>query len=126
MDDADVVAAVCRDIVSCAYVGSSPTKAQLVLTVTLVEWVVESIVGVDVWQNLIYVTSMRDSELERHLYAVLLTNNGCNKNAPHCHTVNPDMYNIVMGPGCRIVVESRSDLQRPTLVKVYWVELQAY
>ena len=75
-----------------------------------------------VW-NLVYVTSTRKSELEHHLYAVPLTNNGCDNNTPHCLMVDPGMHNIVMDPGCCIVVDSRSDLQRLNSVKVYWVEL---
>ena len=51
------------------YVAGSDS-ATLVRTVSAGEWIVESIAGVDVYNDVVYITGTYDSPLERHLYAL--------------------------------------------------------
>jgi len=56
--------------------GRNSEVALLIRTITSGNWMVESIAGVDLTKNVVYVTGTYDSVLERHLYAVpLLTAN---------------------------------------------------
>ena len=47
-------------------------KCFLMRAVSSGEWIVESLVGVDIRQDLVYVTETYDSPLERHLYPLPL------------------------------------------------------
>lgn len=49
-------------------------RALLLRALTAGEWIVESITGVDMDNDVVYVTGTYDSPLERHLYAVPITN----------------------------------------------------
>jgi len=96
--------------------------AKLVRALTAGDWVVESIVGVDIEKDLVYVTGTYDSPLERHLYAVPLLNNhkpDAIPPAPIRITNESGMHHLVMDHNCRYLVDSSSDLNRPITVKVY-------
>eukprot|EP00588_Corethron_pennatum_P036184 CAMPEP_0194340638 /NCGR_PEP_ID=MMETSP0171-20130528/87093_1 /TAXON_ID=218684 /ORGANISM="Corethron pennatum, Strain L29A3" /LENGTH=1063 /DNA_ID=CAMNT_0039105675 /DNA_START=119 /DNA_END=3306 /DNA_ORIENTATION=- len=108
--------------------------AQLIRTVTSGDWVVESIVGVDVEKNAVYFIGTLDSALERHLYVVPLldTAAGCNSSAhfntlaspniplpPKRLTILSGMHYVVMDASCRLLVDSSSDLGRPPSVRLY-------
>lgn len=54
--------------------GYNRDQAILLRALSAGEWVVESIVGMDVDKDVVYVTGTYDSVLERHLYALPLTN----------------------------------------------------
>jgi dipeptidyl-peptidase 4 len=54
--------------------GINGEQAVLLRTVTSGEWMVENIVGVDMQKDLVYFTGTYDSVLEKHLYALPLTN----------------------------------------------------
>jgi len=56
--------------------GMNSNRAMLIRTVSNGEWLVESIVGVDMDRDAVYVTGTFDSPLERHLYALSLTGSG--------------------------------------------------
>ncbi len=56
-------------------------SATFLRAVTAGEWIVESIVGVDLLNDLIYVTGTFDSPLERHLYVLPLRRNKYPKSA---------------------------------------------
>lgn len=49
-------------------------KATLIRAISAGEWVVESIAGVDMENDVVYITGTYDSPLERHLYALPLIN----------------------------------------------------
>jgi dienelactone hydrolase len=55
--------------------GFNRDQAILLRALSAGEWVVESIVGMDIEKDVVYVTGTYDSVLERHLYALPLTNN---------------------------------------------------
>ena len=154
--------------------GTSQQKkpATLLRAVSSGEWVVESIVGVDMKNNTVFVTGTFDSPLERHLYALPLLNNTLSEyknlsdtNAdlggssvrrglkqvinslsavgtaasgrqqcadkfstavdtsqppnPLRLTEESGMHNVVMDEGCHFVVDTHSDLSRPTIVQVF-------
>jgi len=177
--------------------GVNGGQAMLVRQVTAGDWVVESIVGVNLEHNAVYVTGTYDSVLERHLYALpviipeskaLSENNlmetesslpdhpnGVRRGFKHVmnalsgkshhssrngspshnsqqrsihnpsgslsgsgksnskqsfshsqNTIIPlrltkesGMHNVVMDPDCSKVVDTSSDLGRPTSVKIY-------
>eukprot|EP00535_Pseudo-nitzschia_heimii_P009667 CAMPEP_0197190896 /NCGR_PEP_ID=MMETSP1423-20130617/22447_1 /TAXON_ID=476441 /ORGANISM="Pseudo-nitzschia heimii, Strain UNC1101" /LENGTH=1123 /DNA_ID=CAMNT_0042643379 /DNA_START=468 /DNA_END=3839 /DNA_ORIENTATION=- len=180
--------------------GVNGGQAMLVRQVTAGDWVVESIVGVNLEHNAVYVTGTYDSVLERHLYALPLVitetevspmkknsmetespppdhPNGVRRgfkqviNALSGKSHNPNrnsnqsyashqrvihhtsvsatssglasvhskkrisdakaatiplrltqesgMHNVVMDPNCSKVVDTSSDLGRPTTVKIY-------
>ena len=54
-------------------------SATLLRAVTAGEWMVDSIAGVDIENDLVYVTGTFDSPLERHLYALPLKTNDSSK-----------------------------------------------
>ncbi|KAL3925716.1 MAG: hypothetical protein SGILL_000223 [Bacillariaceae sp.] len=177
--------------------GVNGEQAMLVRQVSSGDWVVESIVGVSLQHNAVYVTGTYDSVLERHLYALPLvsfendsnmdtrpmetdesisanphngvrrgfkqvmnalsgkshssshgstyhtgshskalntssvassgsssssfahTPNQFDTTTPVRLTVESGMHNIVMDPDCRRMVDTSSDLGRPTTVKLY-------
>lgn len=175
--------------------GMNGDQAMLVRQVSAGDWVVESIVGVSLQHNAVYVTGTYDSVLERHLYAlpiiipesapVMETNpihsisghpngvrrgfkqvinalSGKSQNAsgnrnqtcisqqislhgysdgystsskesaqhfftqgrhilPLRMTKESGMHNIVMDPDCSKIVDTSSDLGRPTSVKIYQI-----
>lgn len=51
-------------------------QATLIRTVSAGDWMVESIAGVDVESDVVYITGTYDSPLERHMYALPITNRG--------------------------------------------------
>lgn len=148
------------------------TPATLLRAVSSGEWIIESIVGVDMKNNTVYVTGTFDSPLERHLYALPLlsitpseynnlsgTNTdlggssvrrglkqvisslsgvGSGKSGrqhyaydfstaidasqppnPLRLTEESGMHSVVMDQGCNFVVDTSSDLCRPTIVQVF-------
>ncbi len=174
--------------------GINGGQAMLVRQVTAGDWVVESIVGVNLQHNAVYVTGTYDSVLERHLYALPIVipeseaspmenssmetetsdhPNGVRRGFKHVisalsgkshhssrnpqqiynnhirsshHpsgatmssglrrqsyidskdvipplrlTVERGMHNVVMDPDCSKIVDTSSDLGRPTSVKIY-------
>lgn len=180
--------------------GVNGGQAMLVRQVTAGDWVVESIVGVNLQHNAVYVTGTYDSVLERHLYALpivipeseasTMENNSMETESPppdhpngvrrgfkqvmnalsgksHHSSRHPNqsynnhqrsmlnttgsaissgllkgnskqsfsdskdmitplrltresgMHNVVMDPDCTKVVDTSSDLGRPTSVKIY-------
>ena len=171
--------------------GVNGGQAMLVRQITAGDWVVESIVGVNLHHNAVYVTGTYDSALERHLYALPIVtqeydslpiennsmetdsvssdhpNGGVRRgfkqvfsalsgksnnssripgqsynNHPqsmqnisrartHSYldakdiieplrlTQESGMHNVVMDPDCTKVVDTSSDLGRPTSVKIY-------
>jgi len=151
------------------YIGGSNEEAILIRAVSGGEWIVESILGVDMEKNLVYVMGTYDSPLERHLYSLPLTLNptdssrdigdmesisslngssGSGRNRikavinsltgnldtssssssiirppdPVRLTAESGMHSIVMDRFCQILVDTSSDLKRPTSVKVYAVQ----
>ena len=54
--------------------GINGEQAMLVRTISAGDWMVESIVGVDLDKDVVYLTGTYDSVLERHLYALPITN----------------------------------------------------
>lgn len=91
------------------------------------DWVVESIVGINAERNVVYIMGTYDSPLERHLYELPILSQSTNgKYLPPPNpirlTINPGMHDIVMDDLCRIVIDSSSDLTRPTSVKVYTID----
>lgn len=66
------------------YIPSDTTSkpnnsATLLRAVSSGEWVIESILGVDMKNNTVYVTGTYDSPLERHLYALPLLSKSCSE-----------------------------------------------
>jgi dipeptidyl-peptidase 4 len=53
--------------------GINNERAMLIRTISGGEWMVESIVGIDMDRDTVYVTGTYDSPLERHLYALPIT-----------------------------------------------------
>lgn len=128
------------------YVGGE-TKATLLRAISGGEWMVESIVGVDVVNDLIYITGTYDSPLESHLYVLPFAGTSCSifaktrdndsKSACLSNHENPisnlsttypepvrltledGMHHITMDEHCRLVIDTSSDLDRPTTTKVY-------
>ncbi|KAL3917584.1 MAG: hypothetical protein SGILL_004644 [Bacillariaceae sp.] len=179
--------------------GVNGDQAMLVRQVSSGDWVVESIAGVSLRHNAVYVTGTYDSVLERHLYALPLisseksdsnnmdtrpmeteethpghphngmrrglkqvmnalsgkshnsshgshghsnshgksmnvtsvhssgssassngqTANQCDDSTPVRLTAESGMHNVVMDPDCRRVINTSSDLGRPTTVKLF-------
>eukprot|EP00536_Pseudo-nitzschia_multiseries_P000953 jgi/Psemu1/250081/estExt_Genewise1Plus.C_120015 len=115
--------------------GVNGGQAMLVRQVTAGDWVVESIVGVNLKHNAVYVTGTYDSVLERHLYALpiiipekeatpmennsMQTESSPDAITPLRLTQERGMHNVVMDPDCSKVVDTSSDLDRPTSVKIY-------
>jgi len=56
--------------------GINNDRAVLVRTVSSGEWMVESIAGIDMEKDLVYVMGTYESVLERHLYALSITGGG--------------------------------------------------
>ncbi|KAL7472633.1 hypothetical protein ACHAXS_013006 [Conticribra weissflogii] len=123
------------------YVAGSKDEATLLRTISGGNWTVEDIIGVDLGQDMVYVTGTFDSPLEKHLYALPITN----KHERHYFTsdnfslsmadfnlaVPPDpirltkesgMHYIVMDDGCRVVVDTRSDLNKPPSTRIYAIQ----
>jgi hypothetical protein len=167
--------------------GINGEQAVLIRAVSSGNWMVESIAGVDVEHDLVYLTGTYDSPLERHLYAMPLTccrllgrggqgagtaaassldpstavaapsveepngmrrglskvmnalsgKSGAKKaeEVPHQNsslsyhpyrlTELSGMHSIVMDDKCEVVVDTSSDLDRPTSVRIYKVVHQA-
>lgn len=142
--------------------GYNGDQAIFLKAITAGEWMVESIVGVDINKDVIYCTGTYDSPLERHLYAVpfvrsrlpdeqalggdqdiSLNPNGVRRGLskvmhalkgnritsqertaaqmirPVRLTVESGMHNVIMDDHCRYFVDTSSDTNRPTSVKVY-------
>lgn len=141
------------------------SEATLIRAVSSGEWMVESIVGVDTRNDLVYVTGTYDSVLEKHLYMlpfkpspssisktvkeidhnnigrqieqVLSGLKGTRKErkftgfkypAPLVPSAAPDpirvtleqgMHSVTMDDSCRLVIDTCSDLARPTTTKIY-------
>ena len=156
--------------------GLNGDQAILLRAISSGDWEVENIAGVDVDKDIVYVTGTYDSVLERHLYALPLTNRGASltmlseespmqqdhdyynimANSPNGmrksitkvinvlsggkHSKNGSsrvgddkagqkrpirltaasgMHCIVMDDQCQYFVDTFSDLDRPTKVRVY-------
>eukprot|EP00537_Pseudo-nitzschia_pungens_P007113 CAMPEP_0172360720 /NCGR_PEP_ID=MMETSP1060-20121228/4694_1 /TAXON_ID=37318 /ORGANISM="Pseudo-nitzschia pungens, Strain cf. cingulata" /LENGTH=1169 /DNA_ID=CAMNT_0013082787 /DNA_START=490 /DNA_END=3999 /DNA_ORIENTATION=- len=184
--------------------GVNGGQAMLVRQVSSGDWVVESIVGVNLKHNAVYVTGTYDSVLERHLYALPIvipeteatpmeSNSMHTESSPSGHpngvrrgfkqvinalsgkshhsngnrnhsysnhqrslyhnagsdslsgrtkssvrkssecrdaivplrlTQESGMHNVVMDPDCSKVVDTSSDLDRPTSVKIYEIPIE--
>jgi len=160
-------------------------QATLIRAVSAGEWIVESITGVDMENNIVYVTGTFNSPLEKHLYALPLINphvGGLQVEAnektssgmgvrrglqnvihslsggasiskaasakfqlkdddtfgawahpnpivsthppdPICLTTDTGMHSIVMDESCRLIIDTSSDLTRPTSTKIYYMPL---
>ncbi|EEC43107.1 predicted protein, partial [Phaeodactylum tricornutum CCAP 1055/1] len=112
--------------------GINGEQAVLLRTISAGEWIVESIVGVDMDRDVVFFTGTYDSVLERHLYALPLTyrdevkangmdSDGGSTVRPIRLTVDSGMHSIVMDEDCEIFADTSSDLDRPTSVKIYEV-----
>ena len=145
--------------------GINGEQALQVRAVSAGDWMVESIVGVDMERDVVYVTGTYDSALERHLYALPLVNEAADgdtamedvvstspnngvrrglskvmnalsgKRSKHeeapCPrpvrlTLEPGMHSIVMDEDCRIFVDTSSDLDRPTSVRIFGLPNQIW
>lgn len=147
--------------------GINGEQSVLLRAISSGDWMVESIAGVDVEQDLVFVTGTYDSPLERHLYAMPLTcrlntckdnetlpeadqepngmrrglskvmnalsgkgsgrkleDGGQQRNPNFCYhpyrlTELSGMHSIVIDEECELVVDTSSDLDRPTAVRIY-------
>jgi len=159
-------------------------QATLIRAVSAGKWVVESITGVDMENNIVYVTGTFNSPLEKHLYALPLINPRAGypnletkeefsggmgvrrgfQNVIHslsgaasisraaakfqlkdddtfgawahsdpivstpppdpiCLTKEVGMHSIIMDESCRLIIDTSSDLTRPTSTKIYYMPL---
>ncbi|CAM9904025.1 unnamed protein product, partial [Ascophyllum nodosum] len=90
--------------------------------VTSGDWVVESVVGVDQANDVVFVMGTYDSPCERHLYAVPLTNpsSGPKGSAkPVRLTQAPCMHNVIMDHRLRRFVDVFSSLEQPAKMVLY-------
>ena len=148
--------------------GINGEQAVLVRAISSGDWMVESIAGVDIERDLVYLTGTYDSPLERHLYVMPLTcrlgaadtetpaeieqepngmrrgltkvmnalsgksssrkmDEGSNQAAPSFAyhpfrlTELSGMHSIVMDENCQVVVDTSSDLDRPTSVRIFQI-----
>lgn len=148
--------------------GINGEQAVLIRVISSGEWMVESITGVDMENDLVYVTGTYDSPLERHLYVMPLscrsingvsdsTMDGMNSEPtgvrrglskvmsalagkssgrklteestpqrnpgysyhPYRLTEKAGMHSIVMDESCEVVVDTSSNLDRPTSVHIF-------
>lgn len=140
------------------------SKATLIRAVSSGEWMVETIVGVDTRNDLIFVTGTYDSVIEKHLYMLPLKSSSSSMSAtlkdsdhkigrqigqvlsslkgtrkerkfnsfkypaPIDSMTTPDpiritseqgMHYVTMDDTCRLVVDTCSDVNRPTTTKIY-------
>eukprot|EP00904_Undaria_pinnatifida_P001376 jgi/Undpi1/11239/HiC_scaffold_30.g13537.m1 len=97
--------------------------------ITQGEWVVESVVGVDQAQDVVYVMGTYDSPCERHLYALPLTNpvggrKGTTK--PVRLTQTSCMHNVIMDHRLRRFVDVFSSLDQPARMVLYAISPNPY
>mmetsp|Transcript_8184 Transcript_8184/g.17032 ORF Transcript_8184/g.17032 Transcript_8184/m.17032 type:complete len:1445 (+) Transcript_8184:133-4467(+) len=118
------------------YVAGSKDEATLLRTISGGDWVVEDIIGIDLQRDLVYVAGTFDSPLEKHLYALPITNKNCKRHYSTCVadfsisdppdpirlTKEPGMHCTVMDNECRIVVDTRSDLNKPPSTHIYTIQ----
>jgi len=83
-------------------------------------WLVESIIGLDLEHGWIYVAATYDSPLERHLYALSFIKKD-QSHHPLRLTKESGMHSFVMDSACNFIVDSHSDLRRPTSLIVHSV-----
>jgi dipeptidyl-peptidase 4 len=102
--------------------GVNNEQAVELRAVTSGNWMVESINGVDQASNQIFFTGTYDSCLERHLYTTTLLGPAT---PLHRLTLEAGMHSITMDSKCRVYVDTSSDIDRPTTVKVYEIQSSA-
>ena len=107
--------------------GINSDRAILIRAVSGGEWLVESIVGIDMDRDILYVTGTYDSPLERHLYALPITGNGVviaddDKDGDNTHGgVRRSLKNVMSALSGNKSGRPRSDaeeLQYPTPVRL--------
>lgn len=103
--------------------GKANQPILLLRTVSAGEWMVESILGVDMMRDLVYVHGTFDSPLERHAYALPLYYYNFKDTArtpdPHRITQGSGMHNVILDRNCQYMCDSCSDLSHPTRVTLY-------
>lgn len=99
--------------------GVNNEQAVELRAVTTGNWMVESITGVDQENNQIFFTGTYDSCLERHLYTTTLLGP---PTPMHRLTLEAGMHSITMDSKCRLFVDTSSDIDRPTTVKIYQIQ----
>ncbi|CAM9147127.1 unnamed protein product, partial [Choristocarpus tenellus] len=86
--------------------------------ITSGEWVVESLVGVDQANDVVYVMGTYDSPCERHLYAVALLDSP-RGTTPTRLTQVAGMHNVIMDHRLRRFVDVYSTLDQPSKMVLY-------
>ena len=84
---------------------------------TLGDWMVDSLVGIDQQQGFVYFTATRKTPLESHLYRVPLSGG-----MPQRLTHEPGMHQVVMDHYCRRYVDSYNSLKQPPVINLVDIE----
>ncbi|EED91528.1 hypothetical protein THAPSDRAFT_34973 [Thalassiosira pseudonana CCMP1335] len=103
------------------YIGGSREGAILLRTLSEGSWVVESIAGVDIERDIVYVTGTHDSPIEKHLYALPITNSHRRSSRPIRLTKERGIHDCNFDAKCRVLVDSCSDIDRPPSTKLVFV-----
>jgi len=88
------------------------------------DWIVESVLGVDLSRDLVYFTGTFDSPLERHAYVLPLCYSIYKQSIiappePTKITSDPGMHSVIIDPTCRYLADVASDLTYSCRIYVY-------
>jgi dipeptidyl-peptidase-4 len=88
-------------------------RGKLIRTLTSGSWMVDTLVGVDEENGLVYFTGTREDPRESHMYVVRLDGSGLRRLTDH-----PGMHSIVTDHTCRRYVDTYSSLDKTPRVEL--------
>ena len=90
--------------------------------ITRGEWEIESLVGIDEANGLVYFTGTIDGPLERHLYSIRYIGRNVDRATPEKITSRPGFHSVDLSNDAQYYIDQFSNAKTPTVVTLHRVD----